>query len=369
MPPLRSIGFVLAALASLVALPVTQWWSDRAAGRPWVGALLWERLPTAAHLRAVEQAQQQAATHNGYVQALASAPGLAWLRGADSPALPVRGLGNPADEDRLLYRPDARLISQRPQEGNGSRASAATIHWRDQLAGRGIRLIVVVVPNKAAVQGWGGRDATGVWRSPELQAYQAALAAKRVEVVDLHATFSALDPTRSTKPALYLPTDTHWSPIGLEWAAEAIVARIGWAPLAGEYRARASILPHVGDLERWRRPSPAPRLEAVTQVTDARGNVVSPRAGEAEVLLLGDSFARIFEDGDRQGAGLRSQLVRRLGRPVALVQQDGGGATLVRQQLVRRPEWLRGVKVVVWEFAERDLAAADAEWADVELPR
>jgi hypothetical protein len=104
-------------------------------------------------------------------------------------------------------------------------------------------------------------------------------------------------------------------------------------------------------------------------VTDAQGKVVSPRPGEAEVLLIGDSFCRIFEEGSAVGAGLRSQLAVRLCRPVAMVQQDGGGATLVRQELVRRPEWLQGVKVVVWEFAERDLTSVDAEWAEVELPR
>ena len=47
----------------------------------------------------------------------------------------------------------------------------------------------------------------------------------------------------------------------------------------------------------------------------------------------------------------------------------GGGATLVRQELARHPERLRGVKVLVWEFAERDLLAAETEWAKVELPR
>ena len=44
-------------------------------------------------------------------------------------------------------------------------------------------------------------------------------------------------------------------------------------------------------------------------------------------------------------------------------------AAQVRQELARRPEWLRGVKVVVWEFAERDLLSAETEWAKVALPR
>ena len=34
---------------------------------------------------------------------------------------------------------------------------------------------------------------------------------------------------------------------------------------------------------------------------------------------------------------------------------DGGASTLVRQDLYRRPEMLRGKRLVVWEFVERDL--------------
>ncbi len=369
MSPVRSKVFVVAAMLGLIALPVAQWWGDRAAGRPAAWVQLFERPPTAAHLRAVEQAWQEAAARNAYLRGLGAAPGLAWLHGAAAPALSVRGTGNQSGETWLFYRPDIRLISQRPALGVEGRAEAATIHWRDQLAARGIRLIVVVAPNKAAVHRPRSFEVEEVWKSPELHRYQAALTANRVEFVDLHAVFAAAPVDLRRKAPLYLPRDTHWSKAGLDLAAAAIVERLGWPQRADVYRGREVSVPHVGDLERWLGSAPSGRQEMVWKVTDDQGNPPAAKSGGAEVLLLGDSFCRIFEDGAVVGGGLKSQLAWRLGRPVGQLRQDGGGATLVRQDLVRRPEWLQGLKVVVWEFAERDLTSPETEWAQVVLPR
>ncbi len=369
MSPVRSKVFVVAAMLGLIALPVAQWWGDRAAGRPAAWVQLFERPPTAAHLRAVEQAWQEAAARNAYLRGLAAAPGLAWLRSAEGPVLTVRGSVNQPDGTWLFYRPDVRLLSQRPPAGSVERAAAATIHWRDQLASRGVRLIVVVAPNKAAVQRPGAFEVEEVWKSPELRRYQEALTANRVEFVDLHAAFAAAPVDLRRKAPLYLPRDTHWSKAGLDLAAAAIVERLGWPQRADVYRGREVSVPHVGDLERWLGSAPSGRQEMVWKVTDDQGNPPAAKSGGAEVLLLGDSFCRIFEDGAVVGGGLKSQLAWRLGRPVGQLRQDGGGATLVRQDLVRRPEWLQGLKVVVWEFAERDLTSPETEWAQVVLPR
>jgi hypothetical protein len=317
----------------------------------------------------VEQASQEAAARNAYLRGLAAAPGLAWLRSAEGPVLTVRGSVNQPEGSWLFYRPDVRLLSQRPPAGSVERAANATVHWRDQLAARGVRLIVVVAPNKAAIQRPGSFAVEEVWKSPELRRYQEALTENHVEFVDLHAAFAAAPVDLRRKAPLYLPRDTHWSKDGLALAVAAIVERLGWPQRADFYHGREVSVPHIGDLERWLGPVPSSRQEMVWKVTDDQGNPPAAKSGEAEVLLLGDSFCRIFEDGAVVGGGLKSQLAWRLGRPVGQLQQDGGGATLVRQELVRRPEWLRGVKVVVWEFAERDLTSADAEWSPVELPR
>jgi hypothetical protein len=193
-----------------------------------------------------------------------------------------------------------------------------------------------------------------------------------VEVVDLPEVFAALPAPAPGEEPWYEPGDTHWSQRGLHVAADAIIETIGWARVPGVYQVREEMVRRPADLERLRAVAPAAddrSKEACLVVADAQGRAPATPPAGAEVLLLGDSFCRIFEEGEVTGAGLRSQLAWRLGRPVGLIRQDGGGATLVRQELARHPERLRGVKVVVWEFAERDLLAAETEWAKVELPR
>ncbi len=369
----RERKFVLLFLAALIALPVAQWCADLAAGVAPTGAGLVRRPPTAAHLRAVEAEFAEAAGRNPYARVLAAFPGLAWLRGQASPVLAGRVV---ADEPWLFYRPDVRLVSQRPIPAVQARAVPAILDWRRQLAARGIRLVVVVAPLKPALltDRVARRFTVGVaaWRAPETTAVLGALRTAGVEVVDLPAVFGALPAPGLAEEPWYEPADTHWSQRGLHVAADAIIDALGWERIPGVYAVREEMIQRPADLAKLRSPGGTdgdrPK-EPCLVVADAQGRPPSARPGSAEVLLLGDSFCRIFEEGEVAGAGLRSQLAWRLGRPVGLIRQDGGGATLVRQELARKPEWLRGVKVVVWEFAERDLLSADAEWAKVELPR
>jgi hypothetical protein len=369
----REKGFVLLVLAALIALPVAQWCADLAAGVAPTGSGLVRRWPTAAHLRVVEAELVEAARRNPYANGLASLPMLAWLRGQASPVLEGRVV---ADEPWLFYRPDVRLVSQRPAPAVGARAGSAILDWHRQCAARGIRLIVVVAPLKPALlpDRVARRFALGgvAWRSPETAAILGGLRGAGVEVVDLPALFGALPPPGFAEEPWYEPADTHWSQRGLHVAADAIVASIGWERVPGVFAVREEMIRRPADLAKLLPPAwlyeERPK-EACLVVTDLQGRAPTALPGAAEVLLLGDSFCRIFEEGEVVGAGLRSQLAWRLGRPVGLIRQDGGGATLVRQELARKPEWLRGVKVVVWEFAERDLLSADAEWAKVEVPR
>jgi len=67
-------------------------------------------------------------------------------------------------------------------------------------------------------------------------------------------------------------------------------------------------------------------------------------------------------------AGFIAHLSAALGQPVASLVNDGGSATLVRQELFRRPEILAAKKLVVLEFTERDLRQATEGWQIVPRP-
>jgi hypothetical protein len=89
---------------------------------------------------------------------------------------------------------------------------------------------------------------------------------------------------------------------------------------------------------------------------------------DAEVLVLGDSFLRIYQQDEPGGAGFIAHLALELKQPLSSVVNDGGASTLVRQELNRRPALLKNKRVVVWEFVERDIRLGTEGWQPVPLP-
>ena len=90
---------------------------------------------------------------------------------------------------------------------------------------------------------------------------------------------------------------------------------------------------------------------------------------DSEILILGDSFLRIYEQDEPGAAGFIAHLARELGRPLTSIVNDGGASTLVRQELARRPTLLLNKRLVIWEFAERDIRYGTEGWQIVPLAR
>jgi hypothetical protein len=90
--------------------------------------------------------------------------------------------------------------------------------------------------------------------------------------------------------------------------------------------------------------------------------------GSSEILVLGDSFLRIYETDEPGAGGFIAHLARELRQPVTSIVNDGGASTLVRQELSRRPAYLANKKVVIWEFVERDIRLGVEGWQRVPLP-
>jgi hypothetical protein len=109
----------------------------------------------------------------------------------------------------------------------------------------------------------------------------------------------------------------------------------------------------------------APQALTVRQVQDAEGNEWMPKA-TADVLLLGDSFTNVFSlDGMGWGSasGLAPHLARALGRELDVIAQNDSGAFATRKLLsegiTAGDDRLAGKKVVIWEFASRELAVGN----------
>jgi hypothetical protein len=280
----------------------------------------------------------------------------------------------------LFYAPGVAAMTQRPKAGNSSVSEAmkAVVDFRDQLASRGIRLLVVPVPNKESVYPdrlTHGMSPPTEILSSETRAFMEQCKKNDVDVVDLFATYR--ERRRTSSELLYLAQDSHWTPAGLSCAVNTVASRLlenTWLVRGNErYELKPATVQRYGDLVRMLQ---SPLIEAHLQPEVVRTEQVVRTADQtlyvddpaSEVLVLGDSFLRQYELDEPGHAGFVAHLGRALGRPLASIVNDGGASTLVRQELFRRPVLLANKKVVVWEFVERDLRLGTEGWAKVPLP-
>jgi len=300
----------------------------------------------------------------------------------------LRELGDKAvvgENNWLFYKPAVQyLVEPWPLDSAGEQGNviSAVVSFRDQLAQRGIHLLVVPAPNKASAY-------------PDMLTRQAKeqdepvnsktielmrrLQQAGVEVVDLFALFKqarASSPSAETTK-YYLAQDSHWSPDGVRLAAKAVARRLidlGWVEKGQtEYALNSVTIGRHGDILRMIQvPQIERRFEAeqihCTQVIDRATNQPYRDDPNSEVLVLGDSFLRIYSHDEPGAAGFVEHLGYELGFALAAVVNDGGASTLVRQQLSRNPRLLANKKVVVWEFVERDIRFGTEGWQIVPLP-
>jgi hypothetical protein len=360
-------------LAMLVSPPLLQTVVEARRGE-WPRALqVFAQRPTPENLRAYDKSLEDSSVT---VRALRP-----WMQAAQF--LVLREAGEKPLVGRngwFFYQPGVCFLTQRPKsrDSNPRDAFAAVVHFRDQLASRGIRLLVMPAPNKESIYPeMLTRFAVPPNRiiGEETRSFLAQCENAGVEVVDLFALYRAA----RQRPAipLYLAQDSHWSPAGMELAAAAAAERIlarGWlsrGPVS--YDCRPTPVQRVGDLARMLR-SPVlekrlgPETAACTQIMGRDARALYTDDPASDVLVLGDSFLRIYQQDEPGSAGFVAHLARALGRPLASIINDGGASTLVRQELFRRPRLLAHAKVVVWEFVERDLRLGTEGWQIVPLP-
>jgi alginate O-acetyltransferase complex protein AlgJ len=291
-----------------------------------------------------------------------------------------------------FFVPELRHLSVGPFWGEAaasvSKAGAkgadplpAILSFHEQLKERGIRLIVVPVPAKAAV--WPDMLSSGTEVKvgeavPRVDVHDAAfyalLKAKGVDVLDLAPIFAKQRMTEHGP--VYCQTDTHWSGTGLVVASRAISERIKameWyeAPAAKPYKIEWDEAVINGDLMAML-PVDAlkPQREAVKLRFVSRSGEGAPEPDESSpVLLMGDSHTLVFHAGGdlhAKGAGLPDQLAYELGMPVDLMGTRGSGSTTVRVDLYRRcqrnADYLARKKVVVWCFTARDFTESSQGW-------
>jgi SGNH hydrolase-like domain, acetyltransferase AlgX len=284
----------------------------------------------------------------------------------------------------LFYRPSVLYAIERPAvalESDSALPLPAIRSFRDQLQARGIRLLVVPVPSKESV--YPGMLASpsenaGVIVCDQTRRLLVQLEQNGIEHVDLFEVFRRARQAegRSDLGRLYLAHDSHWSPEGARVAAGAVARRMleqGTVHRGDHaYVERLLTVRRAGDLvEMLRVPQIERALEpesmACLQVVQSNTGKPYRDAPESEVLVLGDSFLRIYEQDEPGAAGFIAHVARELGQPLTSIVNDGGASTLVRQALAQRPTLLMNKKLVIWEFAERDIRFGTEGWQIVPL--
>lgn len=252
------------------------------------------------------------------------------------------------------------------------------------LADRGIKLVLVPVPDKAmlhpaALHGrWNTEVAAPTPRNPDFDRFFAEMRAAGVLAFD--ATPQAIVPG---EPPRFLQQDTHWTPAWMATVARDLASFVTTnAPLPAlttpaSFATKAETATRVGDIvDMLKLPDGQtvyrPQTTTIHKVTDANGVNFEPDA-KADVLLLGDSFTNIFSQapmGWGESAGFAPHLAAALGRPIDVIAQNDAGASATRVMLARAlaggDDRLAGKRVVIWEFAARELAVGD--WKPVDWP-
>jgi hypothetical protein len=196
----------------------------------------------------------------------------------------------------------------------------------------------------------------------------------KVRTVNIMEAFRSAD---THTEFLYLPRDTHWTPVGLRLAADAVAETIREMteiapPGATGYETQSVTVNRPGDVVQMLK---SPLVEHRYTDEEIRcERVISKETGEpyqdsddSPILVLGDSFLRIYETDEPGSAGFIAHLAKELAMPLSSIVNDGGASTMVRQELSRRAEKLHGKKLIVWEFVERDVRFGTEGWQPVKM--
>jgi alginate O-acetyltransferase complex protein AlgJ len=259
----------------------------------------------------------------------------------------------------------------------------AILDFKKQLDERGIELVIVPAAVKPSIhpEKFSGRfDGAAALQNPSFAEFKKRLAAAGVRVFDPAPVLMKLK-KESGRP-VYLESDTHWTPRGMEAVARELAAFLRAEKIllgtGGEvrYTRRETKVENLGDIAGMLKLPAGQSFytkQAVTVrgVLDGKGHPWEPSEA-ADVLLLGDSFSNVYSlEGMNWGraAGFAEQLSFELRCPLDRIVVNDNGAHATRGTLAR--ELARGINrlhqktVVIWEFAARELAVGD--WKLVEL--
>ncbi|NLD98813.1 MAG: hypothetical protein GX640_02975, partial [Fibrobacter sp.] len=273
----------------------------------------------------------------------------------------------------------------------------AILDFKHQLDSIGIDLLVVIVPGKPSIYpdliNPRLKPSHYIDKLPSVR-FIDILRKNDINAIDLFHPFIAERQNDSLYgDSLYLKTDTHWKNRAPRLAASIVADEIkkqSWFyknKRVIEYGLDTIYVTRTGDIGQMTKlpdiKSPLLKVTFSSEQAkcykvfklerDESGAIVDkiPYKDDfkhSRILLLGDSFSRIYQTDAPRSAGWISHLAYELKEPLASIISDGGASTIVRQTLAKKASLLKGKKLVVWEFIERDLRFGSEGWKNITLP-
>ena len=274
----------------------------------------------------------------------------------------------------LFYRADIDSLIGASSQKTASAALAAVVDFNRQLQARGITLIVVPTPTKPTIHpekfSARYRNADTPIHAPHYTPFVDALVSEGVLVYDPSSLLF--------EAAQYLKTDTHWKPEAMEQVAQHLAAFIEKKVQLSASQSLAYIktpvdTANIGDITKMLKLPEDQTLFPPERVTR---NVVQTPSGNrwqpmhaSEILFLGDSFSNIYSlagMGWGDSAGFVEHLSAALARPIDKIVINAGGADATRQALVQELNRLTGKRLLIYQFATRELSSGD--WKLLSIP-
>ena len=315
------------------------------------------------------------------------------------------GLGNEqvylGRDGWLFYQPEvgyltgegflhANVLRSRARSGHAGEVFVqpnpvkAIVDFNNQLRERGIHLIMMPAPVKPMIE---PERLSKRYHDPlpiplQNPSYGEFLKQLKEAGVDILDVSPALAKTKlaSGQPQ-FLITDTHWTPEAMDMAAGLLAEHTrGLNLLTGpELPLTRSNQPvsNTGDIAAMLKLPADSKLypkQSVTVQPVWNGNAPFKPDPTAQILVLGDSFSNIFSleaMGWGASAGFVEQLGYHLRQPVDAILRNDAAAFATREllakDLAQGRDRLAGKKIVVWEFAMRELGVGNWKMIPLKL--
>lgn len=277
-----------------------------------------------------------------------------------------------------FFRTEGHEIWEKPVQPD---PVAAIVDFHNQLQAKGTKLLVVPIPIKPSIhpEKVSSRVVAGGLANRSWIEFTEKLRQNGVLVFNSRPV---LQRYAKENGAAFLERDTHWLPGAMARVAEELAAYVVDKGLLvpGDEGYQIKEMNHQGNGDiaaMLNLPASQgkklfnPQSIQLDQILSIQNEFWLP-SRETELLLLGDSFTNIYstpELGWGSGGGFAEHLSYRLQQPIDLLARNDNGAYVTREMLAtemgRGRDRISGKKLVIWQFAERELSLGN--WKMVTL--